>query len=85
MTTFHFEWGGTADLTIDQVWPDGDAPENPTTDDVIAALRKDADSDAQFRWLADRWNFDMQDIEVDGPGGHRSLARVLLDERRARA
>lgn len=25
-------------LTYDEIWPDGDAPENPTTDDVLRAF-----------------------------------------------
>lgn len=79
---FNFEWGGEASLTIDEIWPDGGAPENPTTDDVIAELRKTAD---QPRYVADRWNLDIEDIEVYGPGGFRSLARVVDDERRAAA
>lgn len=40
--TFHFEVGDEADLTIDEIWPDGDAPENPTVDDVIAVVQKES-------------------------------------------
>lgn len=76
---FHFEWGGSESLSIDQVWPDGDAPESPTTDDVIKALRSRGDF---MESIARDWNLDLQDIEVTGPGGHRSLARVLDDERK---
>lgn len=82
MTYFYFEWGGSESLSIDQVWPDGDAPDNPTVDDVIEALRSRGDF---MESIAQDWNFDMQDIEVTGPGGHRSLARVLHDERKAGA
>jgi hypothetical protein len=28
------------DLSVTDVWPDGDAPENPTADDVAALLEK---------------------------------------------
>lgn len=80
---FYLEWGGTARLSAREIWPDGDAPETPTVDDVIAAMRKDADHQSQFRWLADRWNLDIEDVEVTGAGGHRSLARVLRDEKAA--
>lgn len=79
-TTFHFEWGGTADLTIAEVWPDGDAPENPTVDDVIVALRSRGD---YIEAMGRDWEFDLQDIEVRGPGGRRSIARILYDERKA--
>ena len=80
MTTFHIEWGGSADLTIEEIWPDGDAPENPTTADVIAAMRKT--SDLPERICRD-WNLPIEDIEITGPGGFQSLARVLIDERDA--
>jgi hypothetical protein len=81
-TFFHFEWGGMDSLSVQQVWPDGDAPENPTTDDVIKALRSRGDF---LERIVQDWNFDVQDIEVNGPGGHRSLARVLHYERVAAA
>lgn len=79
-TYFTFDWGGTDILTVEQVWPDGDAPENPTTDDVIKALRSRGDF---MDMIARDWNLELQDIEVSGPGGRRSLARVLHDERKA--
>ncbi len=31
----------TVYLTVDEIWPDGDAPENPTVDDVAEAIRVD--------------------------------------------
>lgn len=30
---------GSVPLTVEQVWPDGDAPENPTADDVVDVMR----------------------------------------------
>lgn len=27
-------------LSVDDVWPDGDAPDNPTTEDVIKAIKE---------------------------------------------
>ncbi len=60
--TFQFEWGGTAALTVEEIWPDGDAPENPTVDDVLAQVRK-----AGSLWqLASEWNLDLQGVEVNG-------------------
>lgn len=79
---FDFEWGGSETLGIAEIWPDGDAPENPTTDDVIKALRLHGD---YMDMIARAWNLELQDIEVTGPGGHRSLARVIRDERVAAA
>lgn len=31
----------TVDLDLDDLWPDGNAPENPTTDDVRELIRRD--------------------------------------------
>ena len=31
---FSFQFSGGVDLTEDDIWPDGDGPENPTVDDV---------------------------------------------------
>lgn len=59
---FHIEWGGSADLSPRDIWPDGDAPENPTVDDVIAQMRKEGSL-----WsLARNWNLDLQGCEVNG-------------------
>ena len=32
---------GDYTLSVDDVWPDGDAPKNPTTEDVIAVMKSD--------------------------------------------
>lgn len=29
---------GEVELSVEDVWPDGDAPENPTADDVLEVL-----------------------------------------------
>jgi hypothetical protein len=34
MKRFDFDISITATLTVDDIWPDGDAPENPTVSDV---------------------------------------------------
>lgn len=31
---FNFDFNGHAVLSVDEIWPDGDAPENPTAEDV---------------------------------------------------
>ena len=33
-TRFSLDYSGSAVLTVDELWPDGDAPENFTEDDV---------------------------------------------------
>lgn len=52
---FVIEFSGEATLSVDQIWPDGNAPENPTVDDVIKAMKDDAHSVDQ---LLDEWNLD---------------------------
>lgn len=34
MTRFHVSIEGAWSLEVDEIWPDGDAPDNPTVDDV---------------------------------------------------
>jgi hypothetical protein len=59
---FDIEWGGEASLSVQEIWPDGDAPENPTRDDVIAVMQK---SGSLRRLLCD-WNLDVEGVEVNG-------------------
>lgn len=42
------------DLALADVWPDGDAPERPTAQDVLAVMRR---SSTMRQWLHD-WGFD---------------------------
>lgn len=44
----------TETLTVDEIWPDGDAPENPTADDVRARI----DADGDILSVIDSWNLD---------------------------
>jgi hypothetical protein len=37
---FHFEYDGDHTLTVEELWPDGDAPENPTTEQALARVRE---------------------------------------------
>lgn len=85
MTTFNFEWGGTADLTVEEIWPDGDAPENPTTADVIQAMLKAVGQYGGTQRLASHWDLEIQDVEVSGPGGWKSLDQAIRDRRKAAA
>lgn len=59
---FHLEWGGEAYLTLDEIWPDGNAPENPTREDVIAVMQR---SGSLGRLLQD-WNLEVEGVDVDG-------------------
>ena len=60
--TFQIEITGFHNLTVSQIWPDGDAPANPTVEDVIAVMRSCAHSAQQ---LTSDWELDY-DVEVDG-------------------
>jgi hypothetical protein len=40
MKVFHFNISHEESLTVEEIWPDGDAPENPTLDDVLAVIAK---------------------------------------------
>jgi len=62
MTYFHIEWGGEAMLSVDEVWPDGDAPGNPTSEDVIAVMQKSR----SVARLCNEWNLRIEGLEVDG-------------------
>lgn len=42
-------------LTVDQVWPDGDWPENPTAEDVLEVMKSDASTPAR---LLSEWDLD---------------------------
>jgi len=41
MKKFRLTYTMTTDLTEAQIWPDGDAPPNPTAADVEAVIEKD--------------------------------------------
>ncbi len=59
---FHIEWGGEADLSIKEVWPDGDAPDNPTAEDVIAVMKRSR----SINRLLLAWNLEIEGVEVNG-------------------
>ena len=46
----------TIDVTLDEadIWPDGDAPANPTAADVVRLIRKEGG----FPKIIDEWNLD---------------------------
>lgn len=55
MTKFYIEiTTGTVTLTEDEIWPDGDAPKNPTRDDVEKLIRESGPLDRVLRdWSLD--------------------------------
>lgn len=60
--TFHITLTGDHELSISDIWPDGDAPENPTVADVVAVMRQYGYEAAR---LALDWNLEL-DLEIDG-------------------
>lgn len=57
---FTIEVGDEASLSVNEIWPDGDAPENPTVEDVIAKIKQSS----EFSFMSD-WNF-AQHVSVNG-------------------
>ena len=58
---FAVEIDGVINLSVDEIWPDGDAPENPTTEDVVQRMRDYGDA----RDLTCDWDLPYE-IRVDG-------------------
>jgi hypothetical protein len=51
-------------LSVEQLWPDGDAPENPTADDVKALIDKCGGIDIIEDWnLADDFDIDVTAVD----------------------
>lgn len=64
--TFTINFDGSVPLSVEEIWPDGDAPSNPTVDDVIARMRSTSSGLGSF--LRD-WNLeDDIDVSVEGNG-----------------
>lgn len=61
MKPFHVAIEGVWMLNVGQVWPDGDAPENPTAEDVLEQMRAYGD----VRAIIGDWNL-VPELTVDG-------------------
>lgn len=64
---FHFSITHYSSLSVEEIWPDGDAPENPTVDDVLKVIEKYG---GKMRVLSD-WNLDA-DLDLDVSDGKTS-------------
>lgn len=53
---------GDYELTVNEIWPDGDAPENPTAEDVKEQLESQG---PKYRVLDD-WGISDYDVSVEG-------------------
>jgi hypothetical protein len=61
---FTFELDASFELDVDQIWPDGDAPDNPTAQDVVRKIVESRYSVGE--WLGE-WNLsDFVVVYVDG-------------------
>lgn len=58
MKKFRIEYSGSTDLTVEEIWPDGDAPENPKPVDVVNLMRKTSKIQ-----LLSSWNLD-EDLDI---------------------
>lgn len=55
--SFFFDFSGRITLTQDEIWPDGDAPENPTIEDVKQVIKQDVGSFSPIKVIT-QWNLD---------------------------
>lgn len=53
-------------LSISDLWPDGNAPQDPTVADVAELVRRDGG----LRHIIRAWNLDAEtEMTISGPGG----------------
>ena len=57
---FTIVFGGSVELLVSEIWPDGDAPKDPTIADVLEAMGGSAHSKT---YLLDDWNLE-KDLRV---------------------
>lgn len=64
-TWFEVTFSGSFRLAIDEVWPNGDAPEKPTPADVVRKMMKEGSKTR----LLDDWNLG-DDLTIIVSGAH---------------
>lgn len=57
-TTFTFEFSGAVTLSVDEIWPDGDAPENPTLQDVLKQINETGNFGSSVSILLNDWGLE---------------------------
>ena len=67
---FCFSISGEAALAVEDIWPDGDAPENPTLDDVLKVI---TGCGGRLRVLEDWDLLDDLDLDVSDDTGIRHV------------
>ncbi len=65
--TFHFSISSEVSFEVEEIWPDGNAPANPTVDDVLAVIKKDGGR----RHVLETWNL-IDDLVLDVADGKTS-------------
>ena len=63
MKTFTFEFSGDVTLSVDEIWPDGDAPEDPTLQDVLKQIENTGHFGSDKHALLDDWNLE-KDLNI---------------------
>lgn len=79
VTGFWVEIGGTVWLDVDQVWPDGDAPANPSPEGVAEVMVSSAGTVLN---LLREWNLD---DDIDVVVGNRASFKATARNRGRRA
>lgn len=57
---FTVSLSGNVEMSVKEVWPDGDAPDNPTAEDVVEQMKREG----TIPRMLENWNL-LWDIEVD--------------------
>ena len=79
--SFHFDLDLSVTLDLDEIWPDGDAPENPTVEDVWAVFCPDRKSRMALQRACEDWDLlrveggDLRIVKLDGPPPRLSTQR----------
>ena len=72
MPIFTFDFTGSINLTVSDLWPDGDAPANPTVLDVAKLIAKCGG----LHNVIHDWNLDPNiALDITGAGGFTRVAR----------
>ena len=66
--SFHFSIEADVSLDVGDIWPDGDAPENPTLEHVLEVIKKAGGA----QWILENWNF-IDDLGVTISDGKRGM------------
>lgn len=64
---FHFSISYDVSYSVEEIWPDGDAPENPTLDDVMKVIEKCGGK----RRILDDWSM-VNDLDLEVSDGKTS-------------